>query len=1002
MRLHSATVRNYRIHGEVSVEFDESRTLIGGPNECGKSTLIEAIHRGLFLRSRTAGEAQKGMVSNKYPGHPEVEVTFSTGGKKYQLTKRFSGSNGTTTLTETGGKTWQGEEAESHLNALLGVEDIGGGRGITDRILQQWAHLWVWQGMSGSDPCKSTAAEQQSLLQRLQEEGGAVAMQSACDAEVAQHFAELCDAFFTQNGNPKKGSPLQRAESALEAASAERHEAEERLQRLDRAVEEYEQAAKTIRQCEVDLERLSQELGEVSKKREEAAKLQSREQQQAAEAASAEEKHAALQQTEQTITSLRRDLQTLKTEIEPQLERCRKIQEKRQAQQQRAEEAAQASEASTEAARSARFRRDLARAWVERFDCEEKQAALEKRAEQARGIEETIASLRETRAQLPELDGEDLEDLRELNARADKARAALDAMAAGIEVVTATETIRIGEEEAPEGSDHTVTEATDLRIGNVAHLRIRPGGGDSLARAREERRTARESLARQLDELGLDSVENAARVLAQRNDLDAKIQREEDRLEDIDDGHLQDDRAAAQTALTAAQAEVERREKQVPEARKPARREEAVTWRAEEEKAVERAEEAETEKSSARQQAAEALKETDAALQKANAEVESRRNEISNKEAQLDFLVEKHGEDASRQQALKEAATAHEEAANALRQTREQLEALQPEALETDHARLQRSLEHQKQQREDGVKSRAANEALLRSDGSEDPQAELERAIAREESAQESYNRIRRKADAYRLLDDLFVEQQKALADRFTQPLAERITGYLRNLYGPSARAAVTFEDGAFQGIELIRSGHAGAISFDSLSGGTQEQVAAAVRMAVAEVLAADHGGSLPVVFDDAFANSDPERIQSVQRMLDYAATRGLQVIVLTCNPSDYAALGARQIRLSPGATAEPASSTSTTASSRPATGSDVDAETSVPWSEPSNGNPAEEDCAEYLAVLRSLDGKSGNQALREALGWPEQRYEIVKSHLIDQGVIIPGRGRGGSVALNE
>ena len=70
------------------------------------------------------------------------------------------------------------------------------------------------------------------------------------------------------------------------------------------------------------------------------------------------------------------------------------------------------------------------------------------------------------------------------------------------------------------------------------------------------------------------------------------------------------------------------------------------------------------------------------------------------------------------------------------------------------------------------------------------------------------------------------------------------------------------------------------------------------MRLAMAEVLAAGHDGCLPVVFDDAFAFSDPERVQILQRMLDHAAIRGLQVIVLTCNPSDYGSLGAKQLTL--------------------------------------------------------------------------------------------------------
>lgn len=52
------------------------------------------------------------------------------------------------------------------------------------------------------------------------------------------------------------------------------------------------------------------------------------------------------------------------------------------------------------------------------------------------------------------------------------------------------------------------------------------------------------------------------------------------------------------------------------------------------------------------------------------------------------------------------------------------------------------------------------------------------------------------------------------------------------------------------------------------------------------------------MVFDDAFAYSDPDRVQTLQRMLDLAAARGLQVIVLTCTPSDYSALGAQTISL--------------------------------------------------------------------------------------------------------
>ncbi|MFM8259960.1 MAG: hypothetical protein ACKN83_09085 [Vulcanococcus sp.] len=39
------------------------------------------------------------------------------------------------------------------------------------------------------------------------------------------------------------------------------------------------------------------------------------------------------------------------------------------------------------------------------------------------------------------------------------------------------------------------------------------------------------------------------------------------------------------------------------------------------------------------------------------------------------------------------------------------------------------------------------------------------------------------------------------------------------------------------------------------------------------------------MLFDDAFANSDPERQAGVYRMLMQAADQGLQVLLLTCDP---------------------------------------------------------------------------------------------------------------------
>jgi len=56
----------------------------------------------------------------------------------------------------------------------------------------------------------------------------------------------------------------------------------------------------------------------------------------------------------------------------------------------------------------------------------------------------------------------------------------------------------------------------------------------------------------------------------------------------------------------------------------------------------------------------------------------------------------------------------------------------------------------------------------------------------------------------------------------------------------------------------------------------------------------------------------------------------------------------------------------------------------------------------EFLGALEALGGSAGNGRLRETLEWEEASYEAVKADLLNRQLIVPGRGRGGSVALAD
>ncbi len=55
-----------------------------------------------------------------------------------------------------------------------------------------------------------------------------------------------------------------------------------------------------------------------------------------------------------------------------------------------------------------------------------------------------------------------------------------------------------------------------------------------------------------------------------------------------------------------------------------------------------------------------------------------------------------------------------------------------------------------------------------------------------------------------------------------------------------------------------------------------------------------------------------------------------------------------------------------------------------------------------FLAALDARGGRAGNMGLRDDLGWQDATYERVKAELLNDGVIVSGRGRGGSVAVAD
>jgi len=259
MRLLSARVRDYRLHRDLSISFDPRFTVIAGPNQSGKSTLAEALHRALFLPVKTGGELLKGMQSDPFMAEPEVELCFEAAGDRWELRKRFAGTRGSASLRDGAGRSLQGEDAEERLAELVGTAAVARNRGAADQLKERWGHLWVWQGSASSNPfgLSTDGYDHNRLVEQLQA-GAELGVQSPLDLAVIDDIQNRWSAVYTAGGanrapQVKKGSGLQLARAAVA-------EAQDDLETIADQIAQQADAEQAFQAAEAELELVRQTL----------------------------------------------------------------------------------------------------------------------------------------------------------------------------------------------------------------------------------------------------------------------------------------------------------------------------------------------------------------------------------------------------------------------------------------------------------------------------------------------------------------------------------------------------------------------------------------------------------------------------------------------------------------------------------------------------------------------------------------------------------------------
>lgn len=839
MQLHSVELNNVRgvDHLEVKDLPETGVVVIGGPNEAGKSTLVESIDFVLTQKHTANSKAVRALQPAGRDVGPEVTLEATVGPYHFRIHKRWvkKRTSELHVFSPRPGQ-WTGAEADGELERILSEH--------MDRALVD--ALFVRQNDSHEG---IAAVGIPSLTAALEEQTGANAV--AEDSELLTRIEAEYKEYFTAKTDKPAGD-YKAAIATLSEAEEEHAKAESALRELDGVVERYEAAElkkadaeaalpAAVEECERrDGELVAARAAQEKVTAQEAAVTRAAEAVTRAEEESARRKaviaehSAAVEAAERAATAV---------------SEARERAEEESAARTKLEEERAEVHKRYEAVRQERQRARRAQRRAER-------EALGTRLEALTKLEETLASRRRELAAAP--------DVPNLKALEDAAREVtvqerLRAAAAAKLYFSGKGSVAVdGEERSLESGEELAVElreGTTLQVGEVT-ARYAAGAGESGEEGVEK---ARAELARLLEDAGCEDLESARAAHEKHTELasaaDSAARELAAALGGEDLGELR-----ARFEASAEEAE------DVEGAEEAAEPRELDVVEQEEEELRRKLDELDRAVAPYREnKAGAALEVATVRAEEATAQRDAKAAAVEAARAQLS--------DA-------DVTTAIEAAQAKLQEERAVLAEMSAVDVDTAEHLAKGARTHV-----DSLKA-AVNAAVgdmrefrglidMHSGAAED----AEKAAAELEVARERHAAIERRANAARYLRTLMLRHRDAARQRYAAPFVTALNSLARTVFGGD----VDFELSEELKVEA-RSRDGETVSFDALSGGAKEQLSILTRFAIAQLVSDE---PVPVLIDDALGSTDSQRLQLMAALFSKAG-KNTQVIVLTCMPQRY------------------------------------------------------------------------------------------------------------------
>ena len=866
-------------------ELGDGLNLVVGPNELGKSTLLDALRAVLFERYSSRARPIMTLQNDRSGAAPVVELVFEVNGDEYTLTKRFVKSP-LARLQCPDGTLLEADAAENELRNLLGFAEAGN-RGATSETLGMWGVLWVQQGQSFGRPDLPDSALA-SLSAGLESEVGTV-LGGRRGRELPQVIEQQRGELVTAAQRRPRGvykdtlDNVSELEKRLSEQQQQQMEMSETLEQLAAT------AARLKRLEDGSQDRIDQE--ELTEAQEQLGEVMRHDLQLEAARSELQNLQGQLEQAEHAQSeraSRRAELKADQEQLRQETERLEELQEHEGESLAALDELRQAAtdaEAAVEAAMQSEA------SWRRILDRITRSAELNDLLRQQSDVETAQERLADAQRQAEQIKvtDESLQRIRQAVDIAEQANARLSVAATHISFEIPSDRLAgIEADGVPLTDPPTTVEAVEpiaITIPERGRILIEPAVADRDQLLRAERE-AKAELQAALGEVGAKTLADAQILRDQRRDLEitASVARQE--LE----------RLAPPGGAPALQPRID----ELRQALETLPAEEDTVQMPQRDHAEAALDSAQTELQKARDEervAREAVDERARAVSDLRVEVRTLQNTVGSQTELVERRDERLRSDA---EAVpdQQLAAASDTAAQAVTEQQQAVSSLEEERpasartqLEARISRLRTAIEQRASSRVDlRIESVRLRERIEVHDSAgideaiEHTQHELEQATRRRD-------RVERELEVLDLLAETLRAAEGEARERYLAPVVDRVHPYLQMLF-PNAEIGIN-EDLYITGM----SRHAGyEESFDHLSMGTQEQIAVLVRLAFAEMLI-DQGAPAAVILDDALVFSDDQRMRLMFDILSHAAQR-VQILIFTCREQLFEGLGAHQLQL--------------------------------------------------------------------------------------------------------